>query len=276
MSCTIEELQQVEYEMLSIFDEYCKKHSIKYVLGYGTLLGAIGHNGFIPWDDDIDLIMDNIDFKKLMKAIKKDPIDGIFFQWYKTDKEYPFHFAKLRKNKTLMSEWKHRELHIHHGVYIDLFIYVSKPKTNIGIKLQEFVLGFFQLSLEKDLNLMKLSQGKEVDFSSGITKLILKTPSPILNMLRNIIFFFLCFFNDTSSENVREYNYFGDYNICEKRSFFEPQISHKFGEKEFPVPENYDDLLRFIYGDDYMTPIKTHNHIDLSVVELEYDGNYGK
>ena len=65
----LKELQQCELEILVMFDEYCRSHDLHYVMYYGTLLGAVRHHGFIPWDDDVDIAMPRPDYEKLMIAI---------------------------------------------------------------------------------------------------------------------------------------------------------------------------------------------------------------
>ena len=83
----LKDLQNAEYYMLYKLDEICKSIGIDLILGYGTLLGAIRHDGFIPWDDDIDVIVSDKDFKKLKRHFKKhnNNIDGLFFAYYTTD-----------------------------------------------------------------------------------------------------------------------------------------------------------------------------------------------
>lgn len=193
------------------------------------------------------------------------------FQWFdvEEDKEYPLKHAKLRKNGTLMSEYNYRGLEMNNGVYIDIFTYVSKPKSDIGIKIQETVLGLFQISLEKDLNKLKMKKGKEVTLNP-LNSIILKTPDPVLRLFRKLLFSIICLYRNPKSENVRVFDYTYDTLDCVKRSYLEPNITHTFSGFDFYVPKNYDCYLRLLYGDNYMTPIKTHNHIDLSVVELDY------
>ena len=74
----IKNAQKINKILLIEFDKYCNKHNIKYRLEAGTLLGAIRHRGFIPWDDDVDVAMKREDYNKLVKAIKKDPLPEDF------------------------------------------------------------------------------------------------------------------------------------------------------------------------------------------------------
>lgn len=90
-------VQHIELEILKKIDEVCKKHNINYWLDSGTLLGAVRHQGFIPWDDDIDIGMLREDYEKFLKVAQKDLGDDYFLQTRSTDKNYPLVFAKVRK-----------------------------------------------------------------------------------------------------------------------------------------------------------------------------------
>ena len=69
---TVEELQKIELEILKYIDKVCKENSLTYFLAYGTLIGAIRHKGFIPWDDDVDIQMPRDDYNKLCEILKKE------------------------------------------------------------------------------------------------------------------------------------------------------------------------------------------------------------
>ena len=71
-----EEIKQIELNLLLKLDEICKKYKLRYYLCGGTLLGAVRHKGFIPWDDDIDVLMPREDFEKLLRLEKKQKQDA--------------------------------------------------------------------------------------------------------------------------------------------------------------------------------------------------------
>lgn len=267
MSCTLEELQQAEYSILCAFDDFCTKHNLNYVLHGGTLLGAIRHNGFIPWDDDVDVIMDIRSFKKFIKLYKKYPVEGFFLSWIDCDGEYPLHFAKLRKENTSMPEYNFRELNMHNGIWIDIFTYIDKPRTNLGIKLQEYLLGLFQITGEKYLNRKKRRENKPV-VESKINSFTDKCPDQLLLLIRKAIFGLAITLGKKGSTYVRDYDYNGDHNFCEERCLFEPTEKHIFVDRCFNIPKNYDSLLTLIYGD-YMTPVHSHSHIVLEKIEID-------
>ncbi len=92
--------QCIEFQILKVVDEFCKKNSIQYSLAYGTLIGAVRHQGFIPWDDDIDLMMRRDMYDRFIKLWQKDPPGGYYLQNDDTELGYPNNFLKIRKEKT--------------------------------------------------------------------------------------------------------------------------------------------------------------------------------
>ncbi|MBQ9313382.1 MAG: LicD family protein [Bacteroidales bacterium] len=119
---TISEMKRIQIEILNVIDEFCKKNKIRYSMGYGTLLGAIRHKGYIPWDDDLDIIMPYPDYCRFLNEFNhKDSYLKI--QSMLNDTSYRFPFAKVYDDRTLLLEKT-----IKTGVYIDIFPVVGFPK----------------------------------------------------------------------------------------------------------------------------------------------------
>ena len=114
-------VQEIELEALIEFDRICTKHNIPYSLAEGTLLGAVRHKGFIPWDDDIDVALLREDYEKLEKILSDELPEKYFYQTKNTDKNWFRLYNKIRVNGTLFVEAAHSNIDIHHGVYIDVF-----------------------------------------------------------------------------------------------------------------------------------------------------------
>ena len=93
----LEELHKSLLEILDDFDTFCKESNIEYSLAYGTLLGAVRHKGFIPWDDDLDVMMTRENYNKFLSLFKNDEK----YTLQKEQVDYPLYFSKLRKNKTI-------------------------------------------------------------------------------------------------------------------------------------------------------------------------------
>lgn len=123
----IKKLQGVLLELLSVIDQVCAENNLRYYLFYGTLLGAVRDGGFIPWDDDADIVMPREDYEKLLSLpVSKWP-DGYFLQSPYSEKYGRFAFAKLRKNGTTCIDPHHRHIKMHQGIFIDIF-----PLDNVG------------------------------------------------------------------------------------------------------------------------------------------------
>lgn len=114
-------LQACETEMLRKFIEVCDLLKIRYYIVGGTLLGAVRHRGFIPWDDDIDICMPRSDYEQFIAKGQKYMPEYYFIQTYETDKEWPGNFAKIRDSRTTFIESSVKNCKINHGVYIDIF-----------------------------------------------------------------------------------------------------------------------------------------------------------
>jgi len=127
----LREAQLVMLEMLVEFDAICKKYNLQYWLDSGTLLGAVRHKGFIPWDDDIDLSMPVEDYRKFKEIAQSELSDSIFFQTSTTDKGFKFDYMKLRSNKVKIVEFheKDKEVDYHQGVFVDIFPMLTLPNT---------------------------------------------------------------------------------------------------------------------------------------------------
>ena len=123
----LREVQLIELEILKEVARICDKHEIEYFLDSGTALGAVRHEGFIPWDDDIDIGMTRVNYDRFLKIASQELRSDFFLQTNETDKKAPCIFAKIRKNGTVFMEWNKRNIDMHHGIYIDVFPYDNLP-----------------------------------------------------------------------------------------------------------------------------------------------------
>lgn len=149
----LKKLQDKQLEILKEVHEVCKKLDIRYTLSSGSALGAVRHQGFIPWDDDIDIAMTRKDYDKFISSGSKIMRSKYFIQTYQTDPQYPHIFAKVRDNETTLIEKSTQNLSINHGVYIDIFP-IDKVSNNKLLRIiDKYTLSF--------LNLVKFSTDKE-------------------------------------------------------------------------------------------------------------------
>ena len=131
----LKQLQQIELKMLEVFLQICEKENLRYYLLGGTLLGAVRHKGFIPWDDDIDIGMPRADYEKFLASAGKYLPSYYFLQTLHTEPDFPFSFAKMRDNRTVYQEEALAKLNIHHGVWIDIFPLDLYPKNDFWVDI---------------------------------------------------------------------------------------------------------------------------------------------
>lgn len=147
--------------ILDDFDKFCQTNNLRYSLAYGSILGAVRHKGFIPWDDDLDVMMTRENYNKFLLLCKNNEK----YTLQKEQIDYPLYFSKLRKNKTTFIEnirYRKKWTNIHQGIYIDIFPVdkVSKNKiqrlfqscfSNILISQSLFFRGYQTKSVKKQI-----------------------------------------------------------------------------------------------------------------------------
>lgn len=117
----IRKIQLKQLDMIKKVHAICQANGLRYIMLSGTLLGAVRHKGFIPWDDDLDIGMLRPDYEKLLKLLEQNPIEGCFLQTFQTDPHYVQPYAKLRLNHTRYVESYWQGIDMHQGIFIDIF-----------------------------------------------------------------------------------------------------------------------------------------------------------
>ena len=134
---TCDEAKKFELDILLEIDSFCKKNNLRYFLAYGTLIGAIRHKGFIPWDDDIDIGMMRKDYDLFIKYASEELDSKYYLDCYETNKNCYLPFAKVRKNNTIFDEEENHHLNNHKGIYVDVI-----PIENASNKRIEYTVVF--------------------------------------------------------------------------------------------------------------------------------------
>ena len=117
----LQELQNKEIEILQAIHDACEKLGLRYTLIFGSLLGAVRHKGFIPWDDDVDIYMPREDYDIFMEKGQQFLPDNMRIQHHTTEADCPNIYAKVRDNTTTFLHREHIDLDINHGVFVDIF-----------------------------------------------------------------------------------------------------------------------------------------------------------
>ena len=258
----IEQIQEVLLELLDEVDRICKEHNIKYFLSGGTLLGAIRHKGFIPWDDDIDLWMTRKNYKKFRRVIKKNLSRKYFYEDYKTNIRVPLSILKIEKKGTKYVENIFKDLKIGNSIYIDIF-----PLDNVVkpfFRLQTGIL----IKMQSIRNYRLLKENKK---NASLFKKIVYGLFP-LRLCRFITEITMKFFSPFRTKYVNQLCHRGRHWPIFAKEDVEDLVDGIFCGKKYPIPRNSDKILRQCYGDymklppeDHMQP--SHNIIDCSLGE---------
>ena len=125
-----QDARKVQLEILIKLDEICEKYGLRYYLAFGTCIGALRHRGFIPWDDDIDVLMPYRDAKRLI-GLQNEFGDKYFVQSKETDPDYRSIAMRIRDEETTCIEYDEKDLNIHKGIYVDVYPYYECSNNKI-------------------------------------------------------------------------------------------------------------------------------------------------
>lgn len=239
---TLQHHQAALLILLREFDRVCRELNIPYVLFAGTLLGAVRHQGFIPWDDDLDVLMLRRDYDRFLREGEALLNREKFFLQKEFSDHWPLFFSKLRLNGTTCLEKYHpKDPFIHQGVYMDIFPCDCAVDTAIGRKLQFFCS---KVVIAKGL----YARGYETD---SLKKKVFMQACRLLPMGP-----FLWAVKGGRADSRYVHSFLGASSGFAKsvypREIFSGVKEGTFCGESFPIPAGYDDLLRILYGD-YMT-----------------------
>ena len=255
--------QPVKDELLDIYQAFaivCNKYNLRHWMGYGTMLGAVRHNGFIPWDDDFDVFMLREDYEKFFSIADKELPTYFKPVTLYNCKAYPTTFGKIQESRREIYEKLEVEVgYVNpHGLYIDVFPLDAKPE------------GFFSAAIDALRQGMLFCRHSHIFRSGGHGKLkgrvagligrllyplyhSLKTPNDFARWGDAIYKSIL----DTTSSRLRIGSFqarFQKRELSFPREAFDETDIVPFESITVPVPNGYDACLRSMYGNDYMTP----------------------
>ena len=132
MDKSLRRLQMTQLEILQAIDSLCEKENIKYSLYAGTLLGAVRHQGFIPWDDDLDICMERLEYDRFLHAWDLDPPKGYLLQNKKNTPAFTQSFSKVRKTNSAFLQYEWEAGRYHTGIFVDVFPIDRMPTGKVG------------------------------------------------------------------------------------------------------------------------------------------------
>lgn len=265
----IHKLKKLELEILIDIDMICKENNLKYYLVGGTLLGAVRHNGFIPWDDDIDIGMPRKDLNILEDILRNEYYEKYFVQNPRTDKNYWRYITKVRMNGTKMIEKVVEDIDMHHGIYIDIFPLDKINNNRETINSIRSYLGKVA-RLIKTRKIFNVKKDNKVR-STPIYLLSLIIPTKLLDLFIEMVY------QCSNIKNNKYYTSFGSKYGWEKQTFpievYGEGTRLKFEGHQFIAPAKWEVILKSLYGDYMELPPEGKKNSGHNLVEIEF-GKY--
>ena len=241
---SLEEHQAALLRLLVEFDRVCRMIGVKYQLYAGTLLGSVRHKGFIPWDDDLDILMMREDYEKFLREADTYLNGEVFFLQKEFSEHWRMFFSKLRLNNTACIEkYYPKDSLTHRGIYIDIFPCDDARSTTLGKKLQFYA--------------SKIVIAKSLDRRGYVTRSTTKKAFIAFCRLLPMKPFYR-FAKSGKKNGTHLHSFFAAASDYSKnvypRELLENTAVGEFEGGYYPIPANYDTLLRKIYGDYEILP----------------------
>lgn len=261
MIATLKEHQKALTVILEEFDRVCRQLDIPYVLFAGTMLGAVRRQAFIPWDDDVDILMLRCDYERFLREAETVLDTEKFYLQKEYSEHWPMFFSKLRLNGTTCLEKYHpKDPQIHQGVYIDLFPCDDAAKSELGRRIQY---------MAAKVVIAKCVDKRGYDTESRVKKLAMAV-SRVLPMK---LFLRIARKGNTSGGKV--HTFLGGGRTYSKnvfcREYFEERTTAVFEGKSYPISAHYEKLLYQLYGEytEELPPEKREVKEHAILVDLE-------
>lgn len=247
----IDKIHQLDFEILKEIKRICQKGDIPFYLAFGTALGSVRHNGFIPWDVDADTIMPVCDMLRFEELCKKE-LDPRFELQTAADPKHPEYFMRMRLKNQPDAE-----------VYVDIFLLIGAPEQEAEQK--KLYKGIMRLRKLRNYRCMNVRDGKTV--GKKIKRFLARTVTHLLPIgFYNHRFFQLCNRVDYHTA-TRLYCPCGAYDARKPRWFsrdiYEPVRIGKFESADFYLPNRVEDYLSEYYGDYKKFPSKEAQNFGL-------------
>lgn len=248
ISCEQKKIWAVELDLFSELLRVCEKYNLKVFAWGGTLLGAVRHGGFIPWDDDMDICMCREDYEKLAEVASFEFSEPYFYQTAYTDKKYFVEYARLRNsNTTGIISWN-KSPDYNNGIYIDIIVMDDYIQDNMKL--------FFQMKMRSIASVLCYLYTTPLKEQHGVKKVL-------ACVLKHTFFRFVNYDSLIKNyENVlkmyhgksdRVSQMFTDIDTIRRQWGYKTEFSKvryvDYENIKMPIPEDYDHILRHFYGD---------------------------
>lgn len=243
-------LQLRELSALKAVDAACKQLGVEYFLFGGSVIGAVRHNGFIPWDDDIDIAMYREDYDKFVASAQTLLGDAYHVETHHNNPDYFLCFTKIFINGTTYVQPQFVDRKVHQGVYIDIFPIDGVPDSRMGRFVQKY----------QTMGAYFLLRGHPITQMGGVVNWLSKVFLKITT--RKFRYKLACWLDQRATRHSREHcqyvsNLYG-MALYEKemmpKEFIGTPVPWRFEDMECKIPQMYHEYLTHIYGDYMQLP----------------------
>ena len=266
------ELQLLELEIAKEIKRICDENNIEYFMIGGTLLGAVRHKGFIPWDDDIDIGMTNENYERFLEIAPSKLDCRFFLQCRLTDDNFAYPYAKVRMNNTHMHELVNAKVRMHDGIFVDIFPYDQCTENKATSKFYMMKLQLLSKCtlLKRGFDLNSITECKFSKTINWFLKHFPASPTRVEQLLMNSL--------KTSPKEKNTFYIERDGmfkgNFVFPKYLFNHLIELDFEDTTFKAPESYDAYLKRAYGNYMEFPPEREREIGHSVTGIILDKPY--
>lgn len=251
---TIQEIQAVSLEILKAVTDICEELNLRYSLIYGTLIGAIRHQGFIPWDDDVDIMMPRPDYDRLLKYLYNHKLPNLTLFNRQTCPDYPYMISRISDDRYILE--MENEKSVGMGIFIDIYPYDGLGKTK-----EEAVKYGLKGDRLSSLCYQATRKHFAIETTTSTIRKIIKYPVYLISRLIGKDFFQNKLEKLSGVKDYESSEYigcviwlsWGEKDIFQ-REWFDETIMIPFDKYEFRVPKEYDKVLQHEYGDYMQLP----------------------
>lgn len=259
ISSEMKKVWNIQMKLLTKLLDVCNRHHLKVWADGGTLLGTVRDHGYIPWDDDIDMVMLREDYDKLLKIAPTEFDEPFFFQDVYTDKSYPRGHSQLRYNGTAAILPSDINCPFNQSIFIDIFVYDFLPKDKTFLLKAMRKAEFYRFVLNQKV----------------YGKVSFEHPKMMIKYLFSQVYMAFHNFKDVFGKIQKCYTSYGvkmsdklscpmfavhlTFDVQRKTEWYSDTLYMPFEDIQMPVPVGYDKILTNQYGD-YMTPVKAPSY----------------
>ena len=269
-------MQLLELDTIKEFDRVCRKHGIKYTLSSGTMLGAVRHKGFIPWDDDADITMLREEYNKFVAVADEMDPAICFFQDHSTDPEYRWGYAKLRRAGTEYVRIGQEHLKCKTGIFVDIFPMDDVPQSTVARVLQKERCFVTRKLMYSEVGRLSDSESR---FMRGFYSLLSRIP--VDYAFRRLEKYTRKSRNDSPcvvrvltfalGDNVKKLP--GDLKYGSPKRWYTDVAEYTFEGEMFFGPKDYDEYLSFKYGDYMKVPPENQRQQNSPASYIDFGDN---